>query len=139
MKTFKLVLFSLLLATAFTSCEDAAVAVITPPFERATVVDTIQIDSIDYAVSLEVVPAAKNKVHTPYLFSQADPTSVENVSDAKGFWLANWKALLGLLLVLVEGVLRLTPSERDNSIFSFLKMILDSVLPNFSKPNGKHP
>jgi hypothetical protein len=42
----------------------------------------------------------------------------------------NWGILLPALLVFVEAVIRLTPSEQDNSIFNFIKRIIDAILPN---------
>ncbi len=71
-------------------------------------------------------------------------SGAENPSDSsesKGFLLANWKSLLSLLLLFVEGILRLTPSEKDNSIFNIIKIILDAVLPNRRNPSelGNHP
>ena len=64
------------------------------------------------------------------------PNSSESFAD---FLKSHWLALLGGLLSFLEIVVRLTPSERDNSILNFIKMILDGVFPNRKNPDGTHP
>ncbi len=60
----------------------------------------------------------------------------ENIAD---FLKSHWLALVGGLLSFLEVVVRLTPSERDNSILNFIKMILDGLFPNRKNPDGTHP
>lgn len=45
----------------------------------------------------------------------------------------NWMPLLWGLIALIEIIVRLTPSERDNSIFNIVKRILDLLIPNSKK------
>lgn len=45
----------------------------------------------------------------------------------------NWVPLLWGLIALVELIVRLTPSERDNSIFNIIKRIIDLLIPNNKK------
>jgi hypothetical protein len=48
-------------------------------------------------------------------------------------WVRLWGGqLLWALIPLLEVVVRLTPTERDNSIFNFLKRLLDTLIPNRS-------
>lgn len=50
----------------------------------------------------------------------------------------NWVALLFGLLGFTEIVVRLTPTKKDDSIFNFVKKIIDAILPNNRKEGGKH-
>jgi hypothetical protein len=94
---------------------------------------------------IPIPPMEYNTVLTkPVVLKAQVDSGTENSSDPsenKGFLLANWKSLLSLLLLFVEGILRLTPSEKDNSIFNIIKIILDTVLPNRRNPSelGNHP
>lgn len=53
-----------------------------------------------------------------------------------------WKELVLIVFTLIETVIRLTPTEADNSIWNkistVLKLILDAVIPNRKKGGGKH-
>lgn len=55
--------------------------------------------------------------------------------------LMTWREAILALFALIEVVLRLTPSENDNSVFnkvvSFATYILDFVIPNRRKEGGK--
>jgi hypothetical protein len=42
----------------------------------------------------------------------------------------NWGVLLPALLVFVEVIVRLTRTEKDNSILNFIKILVDAVIPN---------
>jgi hypothetical protein len=52
-----------------------------------------------------------------------------------------WKELILILFTLVEAVIRLTPTEADNSIWNkistVLKLVLDAVIPNRKKGGGR--
>lgn len=70
------------------------------------------------------------------------PLEEEPADDAAGtggllnFIQEHWPALVVLLLAFIEGLLRLTPSEADNSIFNLLKRIIDALLPNRRAAGG---
>lgn len=53
-----------------------------------------------------------------------------------GFLQDNWLALLFGFLGFVEVVIRLTPTETDNSIFNIIKRLLDAWFPNVNKAGG---
>lgn len=83
---------------------------------------------------------------TPAYFDQSpaedDPTPAE---DENEFWgevwkwlLANWgEALLGLVAI-IEIIVGLTPTERDNAWFKWLRDIIYSIVPNKKKGGGTH-
>lgn len=50
----------------------------------------------------------------------------------------NWAVVLTATLVFAEAIVKITPSEKDNSILNFIKKILDFVLPNIRKGGGEH-
>jgi len=56
--------------------------------------------------------------------------------------LLDWKELALLIFGVMEAIFRLTPSETDNSMWNkvstFLKYILDYVVPNRKKDGGRH-
>ena len=54
-----------------------------------------------------------------------------------GFIRDNWIVLLLGFLAFVEVIIRLTPTETDNSIFNILKRLLDAWFPNVKKEGGK--
>lgn len=62
---------------------------------------------------------------------------MENPQD-----LLTWREAILALFALIEVVLRLTPSENDNSLFnkvvSFATYILDFLIPNRRKSGGKY-
>ena len=52
-----------------------------------------------------------------------------------------WKELLLVIFALTESIVRLTPSENDNSLWNkvstVLRLILDAVIPNRKKGGGR--
>lgn len=50
----------------------------------------------------------------------------------------NWPIVLTAVLVFAEAIVKITPSEKDNSILNFIKKVLDFILPNLRKGGGKH-
>ena len=46
-------------------------------------------------------------------------------------------AILSALLILAEAIVRVTPTERDNSILNGIKKIWDIILPNIKKDGGR--
>ena len=53
-----------------------------------------------------------------------------------------WKELILILFTLTEAIIRITPTEADNSIWNkvstVLRLILDAVIPNRKKGGGRH-
>lgn len=89
-----------------------------------------------------VYDVSEQGASTPTAYAQSDGTIVPDQADSPGgiwgFVRSNWAALLALLIALVEGIVRLTPTEKDNSIFGFLKYILDRIIPNARAGGGTH-
>lgn len=54
------------------------------------------------------------------------------------FLVANWVALLIALGGFLEVIVRLTPSQKDDTILAFIKNILDSFIPNRRIGGGTH-
>lgn len=48
----------------------------------------------------------------------------------------HWVALLLALLAFIEVIVRLTPTEKDNRIFTIVKNIIDFFIPNRKKGGG---
>lgn len=85
-------------------------------------------------------PAAAPEV--PVLRAQVpDSTLTDGNGDGGGFWAwakAHWGVLLGAVFAIAEAIVRVTPTERDNSIVNWLKKLLDGWLPNNSANGGQH-
>lgn len=50
----------------------------------------------------------------------------------------NWIALLTGLVALIEVIVRLTPTKKDDSIFNFLKKLFDFLIKNRRHDGGVH-
>lgn len=59
-----------------------------------------------------------------------DTTPVQEQSGALAFILANLTTIVWALVALVEVIVRLTPTEKDNSILSFIVDLLSKIIPN---------
>jgi len=46
--------------------------------------------------------------------------------------------IIGGCFAVAEVVVRLTPTEKDNSIYNKVKTIVDAILPNLKKDGGVH-
>jgi hypothetical protein len=56
--------------------------------------------------------------------------------SASNFFLDNWGALLLGIFGFIDLVVRLTPTEKDNSIVNFLMTLFNAIIPNFKKGGG---
>jgi hypothetical protein len=71
--------------------------------------------------------------------SNAERSVVQEAPPKSNIWTIvqdNWGALIAAFLGFLEVIIRLTPSEKDNSIFNFIKKILDWLIPNKASPGG---
>jgi hypothetical protein len=50
----------------------------------------------------------------------------------------NWEAILLGLMGFAKIIVNLTPSEKDNKIFSWVDGFIDFFIPNLKKGGGKH-
>lgn len=66
-------------------------------------------------------------------------SAITETSDSSvgGFILANWGKLLLGLLSFYDVVARLTPTEKDNTVVTFLTNLLNYIIPNFKKGGGR--
>lgn len=55
-----------------------------------------------------------------------------------GFIKDYWALLLPAILALVEVIVRITPTTKDDSVFNFLKYLLDKIIPNARAGGGQH-
>jgi hypothetical protein len=72
----------------------------------------------------------------PVLKAQADDPAT-NLSWGEFFKLYWGRILLGFL-GFVEVLVRLTPTTKDNSILSFIMLIVNGLIPNFKEDGGTH-
>jgi hypothetical protein len=68
----------------------------------------------------------------PQFYQTVDP----DTGGILGFLQDNWLALLFGFLGFVEVIIRLTPTETDNSIFNIIKRLLDAWFPNVNRSGG---
>ena len=61
-------------------------------------------------------------------------TEKQHIGD---FLIGNWGILSLGLLSFLEVVTRLTPSEKDNTVLSFLSNVLNAIIPNIKKGGGR--
>jgi len=67
-----------------------------------------------------------------------ESTVIESTEGEQGnFFTNNWGALLLGLLSFYDTIARLTPSNKDNSIVSFLSKLFNVIIPNLKKGGGK--
>lgn len=50
----------------------------------------------------------------------------------------HWVTIFAGIIGLAEIIVRLTPSDRDNSILNLIKRLIDAICPNFRTGGGKH-
>lgn len=50
----------------------------------------------------------------------------------------NWGIITLSFITFLEGIVRLTPSEKDNSILRILTVVLNVLIPNLKKGGGTH-
>ena len=48
----------------------------------------------------------------------------------------HWITLLFALIGFIEVIVRVTPSEKDNSIFNFIVRVINALIPNRDKSTG---
>jgi len=63
------------------------------------------------------------------------PPERANIGD---FMLINWEVLLFALLALVKVIVNLTPSTKDNKVFTLLDNFINWLVPNLKKGGGRH-
>lgn len=74
-------------------------------------------------------------------FPQADiedPPQLEEGDTVLDYIKKNWLWLLGVFIPVLEVIVRLTPTEKDNTILSRLLSLLGRFIPNLRKGGGTH-
>jgi len=54
------------------------------------------------------------------------------------FILTNWLELLVAVMALMKVIVNLTPTEKDNQVFSYIDKLINAVVPNKNKKGKKH-
>jgi len=49
----------------------------------------------------------------------------------------NWQVILAVLIAVIEVIVRLTPSQKDNSILNKVLKVVDFLLPNLANDRKK--
>lgn len=69
--------------------------------------------------------------------AEEDPTGTWT-QELWAFIKLHWAGLALGLLAFIEVIVRLTPTEKDNAWFNWVKGLLDAIIPNRSKYGGTH-
>lgn len=56
----------------------------------------------------------------------------------QNFITQNWLELLIGLMAFIKIITNLTPTEKDNKVFSWLDDIFNVIIPNYKKGGGQH-
>jgi hypothetical protein len=92
---------------------------------------------IEVSADHDIVPVAYGREVSP-VESSAPIVTAYAQAPSVGDWLKdNWVVLLFAFLGFVEAVIRLTPTEVDNSIFNILKRLIDAWFPNHKANGGR--
>lgn len=85
------------------------------------------------------VQAAENILQDSLAISQQFESHQQTLLEQspESFLKTNWIALLFGILGFAELVARLTPSEKDNTVVSFINAVLNTFIPNLKKGGGK--
>jgi len=65
---------------------------------------------------------------------EGEPSFIQKLID---WFTKNWGYIVGALGI-IEIIVRLTPSEKDNAYFAWFSNLLDSLIPNMKKGGGTH-
>lgn len=79
---------------------------------------------------------------SPVSVRQAQVFGGSGISGIMAFLAEYWQKISAVILAaatFIEVVVRVTPTEKDNGWFSWLKKILDKVIPNNKVGGGTHP
>jgi hypothetical protein len=90
------------------------------------------------AADAEVAPApAADTTETP---PEPSPSADDSKNIFAVLWawiMANKEAAIAMLLFLLDAIVRLTPTEKDNNLLRIFQSWLDKVLPNRKKGGGR--
>jgi len=97
---------------------------------------TAQITKVQAALPADGsdIQSAKAKLSGDVQVDFAPETDQTIIS--KSIIVENWGILSLGLMSFIEIIVRLTPSEKDNSIFNFVSKILNALVPNRRKAGG---
>lgn len=127
-----IMLFALLLTLAL--FQPSSPSPVPPNLDGAPSV-TVPADQVALVVKPPVAPLQ-------VAYAQITTDSTDSGGGSGGglgaFLKTHWLALVLGLFGLLEVIVRLTPSDRDNSIINFLKSLLDAILPNRRSTGGEH-
>ncbi|MBV6442752.1 MAG: hypothetical protein EPGJADBJ_04476 [Saprospiraceae bacterium] len=104
-------------------------------FSESADVQPTETAPIAYSQTGETTPAPEE---TEPVAPTDESSEQESNGGVWGWIKQNWAALILPLFALLEAIVRLTPTNTDNSILNFLKAILDWILPNKAKDGDYH-
>ena len=67
-----------------------------------------------------------------------DPPAIEEGESLADYAKRNWKWLAAVFILLLEFIVRLTPTKKDNAILSRFLGVLGTIVPNLKKGGGTH-
>lgn len=79
---------------------------------------------------------------SPVSVRQAQIFGGSGISGIMAFLAEYWQKISAVILAaatFIEVVVRITPTEKDNAWFSWLKSLLDKIIPNNKVGGGTHP
>lgn len=86
----------------------------------------------------QTVKVENRQTATATVTQEMGVVSLESDKATAGSFLAkNWGILSLSLLSFLEVVTRLTPSQKDNTVLSFLSNVLNAIIPNLRKGGGR--
>lgn len=67
-----------------------------------------------------------------------DPPELEEGESVLDYAKRNWQWLATVLILIAEFIVRLTPTEKDNTILSRFLGLIGTLIPNLKKGGGTH-
>lgn len=93
-------------------------------------------------ISIDALPVEANLLYASLSAApqeELDPTpAIAEGQTTLDYILRNWQWLLAALIPLLEIIVRLTPTEKDNTILSRALGLLGKFFPNIKKGGGTH-
>lgn len=112
-----------------------AALVVTACSKQPAAVDTAAQVSYEQTASVSFVA---DDVSAPVLLVQdAEEVPAESDKSFSDILRENWISILFGFLGFVELIVRITPTEKDNSIFNLLMTVINAIIPNFRSGGGK--
>jgi len=113
-----------------------------PAKPQSSLLDNSEVCKTSLKFQSDPIPIAYSQTDVPPTINVDEPETPAPAEESSGgFWgllKTHWGVILSAFLVFIESIIRVTPSNKDNSIFSFIKFILDKIIPNARSGGGTH-